>query len=85
MTQPTIKEVIEALRGPIGAVGNAKRKELANRIEAEGIAPKPYVPMTDDERNEMMAVWHENADLPPMIQYIEATVIKRAGLEIKHD
>lgn len=39
MTQPTNKEIIEALRGPIGAVGNAKRKELANRIESEGIAP----------------------------------------------
>ena len=53
------------------------------RAEIERLS-KPYVPMTDVERNEMMAVWHENADLPPMIQYIEATVIKRAGLEIKH-
>ena len=35
----TPKEIIKALRGPIGAVGNAKRKELANRIESEGIAP----------------------------------------------
>ena len=41
MSAVTKQEIVEALRGPIGAVGNAKRKELANRIELHGIAYEP--------------------------------------------
>ena len=44
---------------------------------------RKYVPMTDDERNEMMARWYENHDLPSISQYIESEVIRRAGLEVQ--
>ena len=32
-------EIVAALRGPIGAIGNVRRRELADRIEQHGIAP----------------------------------------------
>ena len=46
-------------------------------------APVRYVPMADAERNEMMARWYENHELPSISQYIESEVIRRAGLEVK--
>lgn len=39
MSAVTKQQIVEALRGPVGAIGNAKRKELADRIEQHGIAP----------------------------------------------
>ena len=81
-----LKRIDESFFFVVDADGQQQLNKLLEdcRAEIERLS-KPYVPMTDVERNEMMAVWHENADLPPMIQYIEATVIKRAGLRIKHD
>lgn len=101
MTQPNIKEVIEALR--TGADYWQHRNELANRIEAEGIAPpdghiivptcavrkKPYVPMTAEQVG-MLTVFDglHNVETPILAEYIrniETAVIKRLGLEIKHE
>lgn len=62
-------------------------ERLANAAYAAGAAaerePVRYVPMTDAERNEMMARWYENHELPSISQYIEAEVIRRAGLEVQ--
>ena len=42
---------------------------------------RPYVPMTEDEMNDVSIYWMlENADV--IFRKIEAAVIKRAGLEV---
>lgn len=95
------KEIIEALRHVGCSSGLNVRHALANRIEAEGIAPpdghiivptcavrkKPYVPMTDDELAEIdIATGMADPKEPWAYERnIEAAVIKRAELEIKHD
>lgn len=80
------KEIIEALR-------TAWQFDIANRIEAEGIAPpdghiivptcavrkKPYVPMTDDERLDISRGMRIRT---AEVGQIEAAVIKRAGLNV---
>lgn len=77
--------------GEIGAgLGDAKlmealRQALANRIDSEGIAPKPYVPMTGDEAFEVTKKLMDDGHgfvSGDCICAIEATVIKRAGLDV---
>lgn len=55
------------------------RELLANcRAEIERLS-KPYVPMTDDERNEMMWAWPWDENKTPwaLTKHIETTAIKR--------
>lgn len=50
------------------------------------VRKKPYVPMTDDEISQMMQDWYnDTSDETSLPRFIETAVIKRAGLEIKHD
>ena len=63
MSAVPLPEVIAALRGPIGALGNARRKELADRIEKHGIAPEPK---------------GEEAIEPPAGKYISKRQLKHA-------
>ena len=78
------KEITEELRGECNG---CKRDMLADRIEAEGIAPKPYVPMTDEQVGTLSVfdgLHHvETPILAEYIRHIESAVIKRLGLEIK--
>ena len=49
-------------------------------------AQRKYVPMTVEERENVRAMWlHNGYNTDDLIKFAEATVIKRAGLEVKHD
>ena len=69
-------------------LANETLKGLCEDYQAQIKAQGEYVPMTDDEWGKMYQKFL-CSDVPdsmyPKYAFIEAEVVKRAGLEVKHD
>lgn len=86
MNNDLLKRIDEELQWlPYGS----SKWQLLNDCRAEIERPsKPYVPMTDDEITEATQVMKHDLLHEPTLycwRQVEAAVIKRLGLEIKHD
>ena len=77
MNAVTKHEIIEALRGPVGAIGNARRRELATRIEQHGIAPPALGDMALRDyfaAKAMQGIIHNEADIDFSGKTVESAV-----------
>lgn len=78
MSKVTQQEIVEALRGPIGAVGNAKRKELADRIEQHAISAR---------RTELVDQFNATTDMAEratICRKLDATFDRRVDWHRRH-
>lgn len=93
MNNDLLKRIDEAHFALLNGMNHEELDVLLRDCRAE-IERKPYVPMTDAELKKLddslESFWHSDSygvsiDTYCAIKAIESAIIKRAGLEIKHD
>ena len=85
MNNDLIKRIDESFFFVVDADGQQRLDKLLADCRAE-IKRKPYVPMTDDDFQRLSSDWEgDDGSENCWERHIEVAVIKRAGLEIKHD